>query len=100
MLLASTLFSIRVSVPLRGFGYETGYQCKIHQITNKLLDVSVPLRGFGYETLLVLAHLLAEFAKVSVPLRGFGYETHAQRNQTIELELKWNSFRPLAGIWL
>ena len=39
-----------VSVPLRGFGYETGSMLAFSVAVSVCIEVSVPLRGFGYET--------------------------------------------------
>ena len=61
--------------------------------------VSVPLRGFGYETIrLLLAGAITPLL-VSVPLRGFGYETVWVQVTSGNPE-DVTSFRPLAGIWL
>ena len=72
-----------------------------HMVSNWYCgSVSVPLRGFGYETAVQL-WLQDQFARlrVSVPLRGFGYETADSPAGQLLINY-YASFRPLAGIWL
>ncbi len=61
--------------------------------------VSVPLRGNGYETRLLLNRLARKQAfLVSVPLRGNGYET--VREKLLDASHSIERFRPLAGKWV
>ena len=85
--------------------------------------VSVPLRGFGYETTTKTYRFSEQFGlEVSVPLRGFGYETGGHAYPVWFGDFRFPSpcgdlvmkrinvaginpvldscFRPLAGIWL
>ena len=69
----------KVSVPLRGNGFETLSLCVYFCLINCF--VSVPLRGNGFETLLYQRSYTSG-TRVSVPLRGNGFETPInQRNQ-------------------
>ena len=83
----------RVSVPLRGYGFEI---MKIKNATPHQINiVSVPLRGYGFEMVNALVDMQSALAAVSVPLRGYGFEiTDAKPNSSF-----LHSFRPLAGIW-
>ena len=91
--------STRVSVPLRGYGFEISFNvCRETSVT-----VSVPLRGYGFEILftavwtrltrsvfpspcgdMVLKSMMQnmndDLRMVSVPLRGYGFEIHCLKN--------------------
>ena len=82
--------------PCGEMGMKLGFRCQVLSRSRK--KVSVPLRGNGYETVPFLwAFSLRLLPMVSVPLRGNGYETAIVSQDQNGVD---RSFRPLAGKWV